>query len=234
MLTIITGASQNHSKSLKNFLSSIDHYADMPYTCIVYDLGINIDTLNDLKTYFPKYEFRYFDYTKHPSYFNITVAAGEYAWKPAIIYEVGKEASDAIIWCDAGDLINGSLKSIYNTIKSDTIFSTVTQADILKWTHPLTLKWFNIDKNSPLLRMPNRNGAIIGIDCAKQKCKELIKMLNDCAHDKSCIAPEGSSRANHRQDQAVFTILYYIFRLTVPCVSKTDFTHLISIHNDCD
>ena len=234
MLTIITGASENHSKSLHNFLRSIEHYADIDYICIVYDLGLAPATLHNLKIRFSKYEFRHFDFSKYPSYFNITIAAGEYAWKPAIIYEVGMVATDAIIWCDAGDLIRGSLKEIYNTIKKDIIFSTVTSGDIKLWTHPLTLKWFNIDIDDNILEMPNRNGAIIGIDCSVAECREFIILLNSCAHDKSCIAPEGSSRANHRQDQAVFTVLYYKFRATYNCITQTDSTHLITIHNDCD
>lgn len=234
MLTIITGASENHAKSLRNFLQSIATHADIDYTCIVYDLGLAPATLAALKDAFDKYEFRYFDFSKYPAYFNITVAAGEYAWKPAIVYEVSKTATDAILWCDAGDLICGSLKGIYNTIKSDIIFSTITSGDIKRWTHPLTLKWFGIDDTNGILRLPNRNGAIQGFDCSIPNCRNFIKTMNDCAHDKTCIAPEGSSRANHRQDQAVFTILYYIFRLSNPCKTKTDFTHLISIHNDCD
>jgi len=30
----------------------------------------------------------------------------------------------------------------------------------------------------------------------------------ECALRRECIAPEGSDRSNHRQDQAVLTILY--------------------------
>jgi hypothetical protein len=41
------------------------------------------------------------------------------------------------------------------------------------------------------------------------KHKEFINEFYICAQDKNCIAPEGSSRKNHRQDQAVFTILFY-------------------------
>jgi hypothetical protein len=34
----------------------------------------------------------------------------------------------------------------------------------------------------------------------------------ECTLRRECIAPEGSDRSNHRQDQAVFTILYYKYQ----------------------
>ena len=37
----------------------------------------------------------------------------------------------------------------------------------------------------------------------------LIRQWRKCALTKECIAPEGSSRENHRQDQAVLTLLAY-------------------------
>jgi hypothetical protein len=61
---------------------------------------------------------------------------------------------------------------------------------------------------------------------------------------KECIAPHGSSRENHRQDQAVFTVLYYNYHLAqLPkkdnmVVNRELFAYLIgnyigySIHND--
>ena len=37
--------------------------------------------------------------------------------------------------------------------------------------------------------------------------REMIQAWAACAHDAFCIAPPGSSRANHRQDQSALSIL---------------------------
>jgi hypothetical protein len=80
--------------------------------------------------------------------------------------------------------------------------------------------------------LPNRNGAILAFLIGKPEVRDFIKQFAECACIKDCIAPPGSSRKNHRQDQAVFTILYYKFITShdIPvCYNK----YLgISIHND--
>jgi len=44
---------------------------------------------------------RLFEFWKYPSYFNISIARGEYAWKPVIIKEVVDEYP-LVLWLDAG------------------------------------------------------------------------------------------------------------------------------------
>jgi arginyl-tRNA--protein-N-Asp/Glu arginylyltransferase len=61
-----------------------------------------------------------------------------------------------------------------------------------------------------------------------------LEKFNECASTKECIAPVGSSRANHRQDQAVFTILYYKFMMTHPSYTNIKSYFGINIHRDCD
>ena len=42
--------------------------------------------------------------------------------------------------------------------------------------------------------------------------RDLLIEFYNCSQIKECIAPYGSSRVNHRQDQAVFTILFYKYK----------------------
>ena len=86
-IAVVTGASQNHIKSLYQFLNTIDRSITR---CYVYDLGLSEESSEDLKKIENIY-FRTFDYSKYPSYYNININAGEYAWKPAIINEVTNE-----------------------------------------------------------------------------------------------------------------------------------------------
>jgi hypothetical protein len=230
MITIITGASENHSKSLKQFLGTLQNII-ITYQCYVYDLGLNEETSNSLKHLYPTFIYKKFDYSKYPDYFNIKINSGEYAWKPVIIEEVSKEVEGIILWCDSGNKIVSSLEILYNIIKTQGIYSPTSSGNILNWTHPLTLQYFEINDSSFFLNRQNRNGACLGFDNRKNEVKEFIEKFSKLAQTKECIAPEGSNRMNHRQDQAVFTILYYqFFREKLTENNYISF----SIHNDVD
>jgi len=227
-MNIVTGASENHYKSLKQFLNSCNNsYIN---TIFVYDLGLTGDSLDELKS---KYNIiiKHFDFSKYPSYFDISVNAGEYAWKPVIIYETMKEVSGILLWCDAGNILPNDLTNIITTIKNNNIYSPTSSGTIEQWTHPKTLEWFNVS-NYVFTNICGRNGAILGFNIDNVNVRDFIQQFRDCACIKECIAPEGSSRLNHRQDQAVFTILYYIF-------FKNSNTYIddycgIRIHQDID
>lgn len=63
----------------------------------------------------------------------------------------------------------------------------------------------------PLFHQIPRNGAIMGFHINHPAIRSFINEFARCAQIKECIAPEGSNRTNHRQDQSVFTIMYYRF-----------------------
>ena len=236
-IAVVTGASQNHIKSLYQFLNTIDRSITR---CYVYDLGLSKESSEDLKKIENIY-FRNFDYSKYPSYYNININAGEYAWKPAIINEVTNELVlenghiRYLLWCDSGNkLYDSKLNRVCNFLNKNLIYSPCSSGNVRLWTHPLTLNWFSIDIEAQLLLKVNRNGAMLGFNITNPDVVNFIKEFARCASIKECIAPEGSSRLNHRQDQAVFTILYYNFVAT-NTGAKVEDTYLdISIHNDID
>ena len=49
----------------------------------------------------------------------------------------------------------------------------------------------------------------VRIDCPDTVLRN--KYSNNCSLNKNIIAPEGSSRNNHRQDQSVLTMLMYLY-----------------------
>ena len=87
MLTVITGASSNHYKTLIQFIESFKKYNNN-HRLIIYNLGLKEDEYNNLKNIYEDYIFEIFDYSKYPSYVNIKLNSGEYAWKPIIIHDV--------------------------------------------------------------------------------------------------------------------------------------------------
>ena len=229
-VTIVTGASQNHFKTLCQFLRTIPKGVSV----YVYDLGLDESSSNDILREFKDILhliFRKFDYSQYPSYFNINVNAGEYAWKPVIIEEVSKEVNGVLIWMDAGTKIIGSLEPLINIIREQGIYSPVSSGNVSKWTHIETQRYFDIQNDEEFLNRENRAGGILGYNLENNQIKEFIQQMAEYARIKECIAPEGSSRDNHRQDQAVFTILYYKYfgdRKT-----RGDYISF-SVHNDID
>jgi hypothetical protein len=230
VLTIVTACSQNHLKSLIQFLISTSNIK-IPFNCYVYDLGIDKEKFDNIKIAFPKFTYRTFDYSKYPDYFNIKINAGEYAWKPVIIEEVSKESDDILIWFDSGNKIVKPLDKLCKIIMKQDIYSPISSDNVKKWTHPLTLEYIGIDKKSKILEKSNRNGAALGFNLKRKEIRTFIDTYSRVSQDKDCIAPIGSSRLNHRQDQSVFTLLYYQFFGN----SKTEGKYIgFTIHNDVD
>ena len=235
-MIVVTGASDNHYLSLVNFINSFIKH-NTKNRLIIYNLGLDKYKWNLMQEIYKKFDFLYkkFDYSKHPSWFNINIEAGQYAWKPTIIYDTFLEFPDEIIvWMDAGNIIQNNLIPLQDFIITNHVYSATSDGDIRKWTHPNTIKYLNclnIDKE-------NRNAACLGFNTKIDYVKSFLKEFYDCAQDKNCIAPEGSSRINHRQDQAVFTILFYkhLNDNNVKYYKESDWkNHLgYSIHNDVE
>jgi len=206
MITFISGASSNHYKTLNQFLTLFEKYRKNDYKLIVYDLGLNKDELNHIKYNFPKNIYRRFNYENYPDWFNININAGQYAWKPNIIYNICEEFGGIVVWFDAGTYIQRDLTEYINFIKKNSFHTPISGGAIERWTHPTTYKYFNNynykkDDNS-------RAGGCVGMNYDVAWVKNIIKEWKDFSNIKDCIAPEGSSRDNHRQDQTILSILF--------------------------
>ena len=224
---IVTGASDNHFKSLCQFLRSVP---DLSRT-FVWNLGLSEANLVTLATEFPTIRRRDFPYAEYPAYFNIHVNAGEYAWKPVAILKTAQEIGfeDILLWCDAGNRQMTTWDRTINAIRQQGLYSPVTPGTIEKWTHPACLKWFGV--KGELLKKSPRDGAIVGFDLSNPAAVKILEDWAYLAQQKECIAPEGSDRSNHRQDQAVLTLLYYAFtnHQDLECSQ-----FCLATHQDCD
>ena len=226
-MLLVTGASDNHFLTLINMIRSFIHHNETHHL-IVYNLGLSADKWHQmLQLNHPFVSFKVFDYSKYPEWFNIHIEAGQYAWKPTIIYDTFLEHPDEkIVWMDAGNLIHSQLKELEAFLDKKDVYSATSDGNIEKWTFPATIQYMNCTWKD----RENRNAACIGFNCKTDKVKAFIKEFHDYAQIKECIAPDGSSRQNHRQDQAVFSILFYKYGF-----DGNQSTHLgYSIHNDID
>lgn len=231
MVVIVTGASSNHFKSLKQFLdSAIQHKLSIDIV-YAYDLGLEEVEMDELHNkYGSDVTIVKFDFSAHPDYFDIKKEAGHWAWKPAIIAEVShRHSGEVVLWCDAGNKILMATNLIEQFIKKVGLYSPCSSGMIGKWTYPSVLDYFNFRSTE----LPCRNGAILGFNLADSDIVKMVEDYNHYAHIKEAIAPEGSSRQNHRQDQALFTILYYTLWSKKRFLIYNNYFG-ISIHNDID
>jgi hypothetical protein len=211
-LIFVTGASDNHYKSLNQFVSSFINIYGESMKLIVYNLGLSNENWKKLQTkyYYANINYKTFDYTLYPDFVNIEINAGEYAWKPIIIYDVSIEyPNNMIVWMDSGNVILRKLDVITNHLEKYGIFSEDSCGSFTKWTHELTIKYMN---GGDLVDRTCKNGACYGFNTNYDWVKSFIKDFRDLALIKDCIAPQGSNRDNHRQDQAVFTVLFYQYQ----------------------
>jgi len=225
-LVIVTGASSNHYHCLRHLLFSISLF-EPDTRVIVYDLGLKPRQRTGLED--EGFEVRTFRFENYPPYLDIRVNRGEYAWKPVIIADVLCQVRGALLWLDAGNLIHQRLDRVRGALREHGVYTPVSCGNIQQWTHPLTLEFLKADPEICL--KPNRNAAIVGLLANSPGISQLAERWKSCALEKGCIAPPGSDRSNHRQDQAVLSVLIYQFQAMYG-YGLVDKRLDISTHND--
>jgi uncharacterized protein DUF1647 len=213
---VVTAASSNHAGPLRFLLESLRRL-DARVDC--YDLGMTADQLRAL----PRWNgltLRPFNYAAYPPHLDVTINAGEYAWKPVIVAEVvdrtraGGEIED-VLWSDAGSYFH-ALRPVADRIgASRGLWVRRSSGTMRQWTHPLTLEYLRADMERFADR-PNADATLIGFATGhpdagvrERVYRDVIEPWRACALAKDCIAPPGSSRRNHRQDQAVLSYLVH-------------------------
>lgn len=233
-LTIITAASQNHSKSLIQFLCSLIVHKVPFDNLFIYDLGLEPNVLITIHKMFPTQNMRIrtFCYYKYPSYFNIEKNAGQYAWKPVIIAEVADEIRKGLLfWCDAGNKVVDDLQPLMDFMKTNSIYTPSSLGVLSDWTHPDTIQYMDA---SHLCGKTCRNAAQVCFSLNEETMR-FIERWSSYAQVEECIAPLGSDRTNHRHDQSILSILYYCFIEQYPGqVSSIRDDYFVDIHQDID
>ncbi|RIA93848.1 hypothetical protein C1645_818816 [Glomus cerebriforme] len=210
--TIITGASMNHFCPTKSFLYNMkETLKGLNARLILYDLGFSRSqrlTLKKLQSRGYFNELRTFQWSHYPSFWNITISRGEYAWKPGMVAEVARDYPGKLVWLDSGTLVE---KDYFENLdyllkKYKGFISPRSSATMKVWTHPGVYDYYG-DNHKKYDNVINCNGASVTLDTTNIKVKNIIDDWFKCALVKDCIAPPGSSRINHRQDQAILTYL---------------------------
>lgn len=241
--TIVTASSANHLCSLENFLYSLYQLRDQVSKeefprIVVYNIGMNRTQLPILDQFVENGlvdDLVLFDYFSYPRFWDVAINAGEYAWKTGIVHEAAtkyaKDSNGILVWLDAGNMVTPEfIRNIPNIIRNNKGFWSPRSSQTMQvWTHPGLYKYYDADPQH-YAKYPNCNGAAMGFDVSNQTIiDELIEPWYQCGLDKNCIAPPGSSRSNHRQDQAALTFLAY--RSGKACTMSPAY-YKLQIHRD--
>lgn len=106
-------------------------------------------------------------------------------------------------------MLEHSIENIFNFIDNNGIYTNITSGTVSKWTVIETLDYLDGHSYSNL---PMRNAALPIFNINIEWVREFIEEYSKYSLIKDCIAPLGSSRQNHRQDQSILSILYYRYK----------------------
>ena len=240
----VTGADSSHFRSLLQFLGNLQLtlVSDKRFKVIAWDLGLEKEQIELINKQFKGFvSLQRFPFEKYPDWLNIKVKAGEYAWKAQLIQlslPSDHQWPNHLIWMDSGNLLIENIEPLIDHLDQWLIYSPFARGTIGEWTYPTTLSFLKNQIDPELVsNMRIRNGACFGF---KTKNLDVQKFINEFAKlslIRECIAPMGSSRENHRQDQSLFSILYYQFmqkHFGLGPMSRSDEYIGFTIHNDID
>ena len=215
-MIVVTAASSNHAGALGYMLASLRR---LHARVECYDLGLTASEVAAL----PRWDglfYHTFDYASYPAHMNVTVNAGEYAWKPAIVADVVERTRTSaepqdVLWTDAGSYFHALDPLAQRIQASDGLWVRTSSGTMGQWTHPGTLASFGASLDTYRDRS-NADATLVGFATGHRSAavrdrvyRDVIVPWRDCALNQDCIAPAGSSRRNHRQDQAVLSYLVH-------------------------
>lgn len=206
-IVFVTAAEKNYFNELTFLLTSFKTNCDN--RIIVYNLGLQSEQLTNLFENFPDIEVRKFEFDNYPKFIKTYTdnKLGNYAWKPIIVDDLLNEVKSKIIWLDAGNIINNKIIFLKIAITARKLIVPTSSNKIKDWTHPRTLEYISL--NDRYLNNNNYASGLIGFDYDSKKARLVSREWKKFSLIQECISPTGSSRRNHRQDQAVLTLLLY-------------------------
>ena len=206
-ILFISAAEKNYFSQLRSLIETFQDNSKCKL--IIYDIGLEKNQVEILKKEYKDIEIRTFDFKKYPEFVSqyFDGKLGNYAWKPIIVNEILEEFKSKVVWLDAGNLINSKIIFLKITLTALGLVVPVSSNRIIDWTHSKTIDLIGLNKK--FLKSNNYASGLIGFDYNLSIAKQISAKWSEFSQIQECISPIGSSRDNHRQDQAVLTLLLY-------------------------
>lgn len=205
-LVIATGANSEYFKSLRNLVGSIAFWCPQCRVA-VFNLGLTSVELLEIKTWCRT--------SLHWGRVVVHKDPKTYAFKAEAIRE-GLKLFGAVLWLDSGSSVTGPIfDAIAPLLYSDGYFLVRGQdVDMVPWVHPGMLKHFGVEA-SAFKGNYSYSGNTVGFVKKSPVARHIIPLWLECSRNVSCIAPVGSSKVNHRFDQAALSVIIYSSALSI-------------------
>jgi len=168
------------------------------------------------KEEYPLIEYRKFNYSNYAEHYHITKFPHSYAWKAAIFEEVVLQHRHSSVYrLDAGVLLKKPIfiDDAFMYVRHQGIGTPASDGNLKKWTHRGTVQYLGL--NESIYEDPSTSicaANMVMVDSRNQSFVDnIVKPGVHCSLLVECITPEGSSRANHQQDQSVLSVLIHKF-----------------------
>lgn len=209
-MLVFCGANEHYYLSLRQFINNISYYLRPCDTLYIVDLGLTANQYKFLvsRPINKKININFVRLDNLDEYPEHCKDLQSYAFKALIFNElvIKPDRRETVVWLDSANLVRGSMLEIELLIHNTKVYSPYSAEDIKTFCHPLTIERMNYKghMNKDML-----SGGYIGIDCKTDIGRNFIRDWVKACLNKDIIIPEGSDKSNHRQDQAVLSILYW-------------------------
>lgn len=250
-ILMMTGASDNHGLSSFNCLYSMilgDPYASYAYA----DFGLSEKKLSMLFAHFESIlqiqkkmkstgiiAYRKFNWKHFPDWYSLSSNSrqrGGLSFKVVTYMDVFNEWKGVFYWLDAGDIINEGISREVTMARHYGLYSPYSLADVSQWVHNDSQQ-FMLDNGMLYKRVPGSvkmisSGVLVMNYFNATIRNRFSPIYHQCAFTQKCISPRSSDMFNHRQDQAIVTLL--IGDLHIPYSGWLDYRYCPIIHADTD
>lgn len=245
---VVTGSSENHLLSNINTMYSIV-YNNCNISIVFVDYGISEEGIQLLvqemshihqihlnlnskaELYYRKFNFEHF-----PSWWNITepLIRGGYSWKVVSYFDVLNQTKRIINWTDGGSLWSHSVFKDETRVKTFGLFTPYSGDSLQSWVHPKSRIF--LEKYHMVRKIFTGKGMCTGgyifVDYHNETVmNDVIFPLLQCAYTRKCVSPLGTSRRNHRQDQAILSSLVHSAKIPQSCSGR--YTTMTGFQRDC-
>ena len=229
---LMTGATDNHALGSFNCMYSM--ILANPYASIVYiNYGLEEKHLQLLKSHFISIHqihsklrsdailgYREFNWDNFPSWIRLIgnqEQRGGYAWKMVAYSDVVFEWRGVVGWLDGGSIIIDSLNREMTAVRQFGVFSPSSAGRIETWVHNDTLDYMKEHHyigNVDMKRVMSCGGHLFTYWNNETVMNRFMYPYRECAFTQKCVTPKRANMRNHRQDQAVVSVL--LAELNVP------------------
>lgn len=222
---LVTASDSQHFIYLENLIENYIQKKNYFSNFVIFNLGMSQNQVEKLSK-ISFVELRNFNFDDYPPHYSKRLRShnnkiGGFAWKPEMIEIVLKEFKCNVIWFDSATRFNFKIFLFKLYLHQYGFISFHSTGKIKDWTHINVLKELGIYKNKRYLNSRNLMGGVVGFSYKNKKSVNLLRKWNNLANNENLIFPKNSSSSNHRHDQSLLSILYWLeYQNTLPTRNK--------------